>query len=256
MGILKKKLKNYEKKFELELKGIREEFEHRGIKGTNAEKIIGDFLKKYLPPYNRIGTGEVIDTDETISKQMDIIITNEEHPYLGDLSNPELFFIEGVALAGEVKMTLTTNELKKALENGVRFKRLNAKIPNNTKVFCPKGDFYRFINKRGFFIFAFESEITLQKILAEIKLFYSENNAPLDEQIDAIFILDRGVIYNIVKGGSLSFPKIGENPALTGLIPIDKKMNSNILFSLIFWINVAKKKIEYPRSILLEYIYN
>lgn len=255
-NILNKKLKYYEKKFELNLASIREEFAHNGIKGTNAEKILGDFLKMYLPPYNRIGTGEVVDITGKTSKQIDIIITNEEHPYLGDLNTPELFFIEGVALAGEVKMSLTTEELKKALENGKRFKKLDAKISKNTIVSCPKGDLDRFVSKRGFFIFAFESKITLKKIWNEMKIFYSEKKIPLEEQIDGIFILDRGIIYNIVENGSFSFPKINEEAAPIGLVPLDKEICENILFNFIAWVHVAMKKMKYPSSILLEYMYN
>lgn len=74
--MLKKKLLIIERQLVSKLDEIRITYSHRVDKGSIAESIFRDFLREYLPPSNRIGEGEIFDTLENISTQLDVIITN------------------------------------------------------------------------------------------------------------------------------------------------------------------------------------
>ena len=107
--ILKERIDILQKQMLLRLEEIRATYRHSGNKGTNAEQILREFLRYFLPTYHRVGHGEVIDQNGANSRQLDVIVTNEYHPFLNDLSTPSVFIIEGVSCAGEVKSDLSGN---------------------------------------------------------------------------------------------------------------------------------------------------
>jgi hypothetical protein len=105
--MLKKDFEILQKRMLLQLEEIRAKYDHPGNKGSNAEQVLKEFLRAYLPASNRIGHGEVTDLSAARSRQVDVVITNEYHPFLNDLATPGIFFIEGVLCVGEVKSVLT-----------------------------------------------------------------------------------------------------------------------------------------------------
>jgi hypothetical protein len=82
--VLAEKFEALQKQMQARFEEIRVSHQHRTTIGTNVEAIVKEFLRAYLPNYHRIGQGEVIDTHGRISPQMDIVITNEFHPFLSD----------------------------------------------------------------------------------------------------------------------------------------------------------------------------
>jgi len=136
--LIKEKLLIVEKQLKSKLEEIRATHKHRGNSGSVTESVVRQFLREYLPPYNRVGEGEIIDLDENISTQLDIIITNEYHPYLNDLKEPGLFIIEGVASAGEVKTNLNSNDVDTLIQSCIKYKTLAPLIPNIKADIHPK----------------------------------------------------------------------------------------------------------------------
>jgi hypothetical protein len=61
--MLIQKLAIVQKKIQLKIEEIRETHQHKGSKGSNVEQIIREFLRVYFPSDNRIGQGEIIDSD-------------------------------------------------------------------------------------------------------------------------------------------------------------------------------------------------
>ena len=58
----------------------RTRFEHRGDRGTaGGEAPFRDFLSAYLPRGLSVGQGEVIDTHDGRSGQVDVVIADSDH---------------------------------------------------------------------------------------------------------------------------------------------------------------------------------
>jgi hypothetical protein len=165
--MLKEHIEILQKQMLLRLGEIRAAYRHSGNKGANAEQVLRDFLRQFLPPYNRVGHGEVIDQSGASSRQLDAIITNEYHPFLNDLSAPSVFIIEGVSCVAEVKSVLTSDQLIRALENSLSFKRLSVTLQKGATVFGNREDISRFVEKRPSFLFAFESQLSIGTIKEE-----------------------------------------------------------------------------------------
>ncbi len=236
---------------------IKEKHDHSGIKGYKVECIIRDFLIKYLPPYNKIGHGEIIDTAGDISSQTDIIITNEYHPYTVDLNRPNLFFIEGVACIGEVKSTLTSDEFTKSLQNCFRFKNLKIKMSKGMQVYCNDSDIKRFIERRPYFLFAFDSQLAIDNIIEKVREFNNNNAKEIWQQIDAIFLLDRGSIINFGNGkGSYKYILNENHKSQPGYVIFRIENKPNMLFDFLAWISVVIQKYIIYENIITYYLIN
>jgi hypothetical protein len=252
--MIEEKLKLLQEEMELKLKKIQVTHQHKGNRGDNAEEIVKDFIREYLPPYYRVGNGEVIDTHDNISNETDVVILNEHHPFLNDLTNPSLFFIEGVAAAGEVKSNLSSKDLDTTLIKCHKFKTLSPYFTKGTKTFCNDSDLKRYVERRPFFLFAFKSQLTIETIFKKVVLYNQKHALDMTQQIDGIFLLDRGYILNFGDGqGALSF-QTNEGELAKGYIPFLKENQSNILFNFLTWLSTTIPRIEIYDSILIQYL--
>ena len=200
-GTLQERLGLLQEIMNLKLQIIRKSHQHSGNRGGNAEQIVRDFLREFLPPHNRIGHGEVIDLNGSLSRQTDVVVTNEYHPFLNDLTNPSVFIIEGVACAGEVKSVLTTEGLEHALEAAQALKLLRVQHQEGSQIFTNKEDRSRFVDSRPYFLFAFESQLLIETVKERIDFWNSSKSVPLGQQLDAVFILSKGGLINFGGGG-------------------------------------------------------
>ncbi len=90
--------------------------ESRISKGEKREKIVGTFLRNYLPKNWGISTGEVFNQDGLVSRQVDIIIYDYSRPALRD-ADLKLFPVGSVLATCEVKTTLDKERLDEAVQN-------------------------------------------------------------------------------------------------------------------------------------------
>jgi len=199
-SILKKKFLFKEKQMLVKLEEIRETNKHSGIKGDLVEISFRSFLRSYLPRRFDVGTGEVIDLNGVRSKQTDVVITNQDHPFIFSENEPGFFFIEGVSGAGELKTILTSTKLKDDIKKSYQFKKLRITHTKGSIVDANESDLKRFYNCPPFFLFALESEISLNKILDIILEFEKNNNVVKNSILDGVFILNLGIILNIGDG--------------------------------------------------------
>jgi hypothetical protein len=73
-------------------------------KGIEREIFVRRFLAQVLPPIFRFGHGDIIDTSQESSGQIDVVIENPFFPSLPIVDGgPRLYLAEGVAAALEVK---------------------------------------------------------------------------------------------------------------------------------------------------------
>jgi hypothetical protein len=157
-----------------ELEKVRATFAHAGNKGTVVEKEFRRFIVDHTAHNLDVGEGEVIDSFGNFAGaiggpgQIDVIIIDGSHPRTFARDQPGIFFIEGVVGAGEIKSVLTSTDLGTAIAKSRSFKELTPVIGKcDMTVTCPS-DLARFVNKRPYFLFAFESQLTLDTIAREI----------------------------------------------------------------------------------------
>ena len=232
----------------------RATFTHQGDKGTSVESSFRLFLQKYLARRLEVGHGEIIDRKMRRSKQTDIIIVSEDHPFTFTPDLPGLFFIEGVCAAGEVKTNLTSTELESAIDASFHFKQLEIMPGKNTMASMNESDGKRFYKCPPYFLIAFESQLKLDSIFDKIETFAKLKGFVVNEVnkiVDAVFILDRGWIINFGDGkGCLQFwAEKGE--LVNGWV----SMNSGtVLFDFLGWLSTVMPRMIRFEPILPGYI--
>lgn len=167
---------------------------HHGSIGSNREFFIENFIKKSFPSKFIVGSGEVLDSEDNVSKQADIIIYDECMPIF-DYSSTKHFLSEGVFAHIEVKSNLTSVELTTALDVTKSIKTLKREINFSTSV----GD----IKKASSFIFAYEGtkkELFKNKVLE----YYATRNS-MDDCVNAICVLDKYVMIKMFDHESASW---------------------------------------------------
>ncbi|MFC1483855.1 DUF6602 domain-containing protein [Candidatus Neomarinimicrobiota bacterium] len=90
---------------------------HGGELGDAREALIKGVLSRILPSIYDIGTGEIIDSENNYSKQVDIVISRSDSPTLTLPSGSRVFLIESVLAAIEVKSRIGSTNLRDALDN-------------------------------------------------------------------------------------------------------------------------------------------
>jgi hypothetical protein len=192
--MLQERIAAAEVQMKAKLAEARASFAHRGIRGDHAEAALRFFLRQYMPRRFSIGTGEVVDSQGARSSQTDVVIANEDHPFTFSDEEPGLFFVEGVSAAAEVKAVLTREQLQTTIENSRSWKRLLVNPGKGTTAHANPEDQQRFYQTPPYFLFAFESQLslaTIEKVLLEAG---SYADTPMQRQLDAVLVLDRGAI--------------------------------------------------------------
>lgn len=240
---------------EAQMRGVLEEaratFVHSGGKGASIENSFRVFLRQYLPRRLEIGHGEIIDSQGRRSKQTDVVIVNEDHPFTFTPDLPGLFFVEGVCAAGEVKATLTSEGLKSSLENSRHFKKLRIEPGNGTMMCTNPSDRGRFCKCPPWFLVAFESQLTLASIRTRIEEFVEQNAIEANRLVDAVFILGRGWVINFGDGkGALQF-RTSNGALVSGWVHKD---SDSVLFDLLGWLSAVMPRMIRFEPILPRYI--
>jgi hypothetical protein len=165
-----------------------------------------------------------------------------------------LFFIEGVSCVGEIKSQLTSSDLKSVLENCKSFKKLAPKLEVNASAKGSIEDLKRYLDKRPYFLFAFESQLTIETIRERINEFNAESAKNLLEQLDGVFLLDRGALINFGSGtGSLVLiDPAGQS--WPGMQVAATNENSNVLIQFLGWLSSVMLKINLSKPPILQYL--
>lgn len=102
--------------------------DHKTILGDARESFIRDVLQRFLPRNISIGSGQIVDAEGGISKQIDLIIYRNDFPILRTFGSADVYLIEGVVATVEVKSQLNETQLFQALENGKSVRNLKVSI--------------------------------------------------------------------------------------------------------------------------------
>lgn len=249
--MLRDEFQSIETQMKEKLSQIRKRFTHPGDKGTGAEIVFRDFLREYLPRRLAIGQGEIVDTEGYRSKQTDVVIANEDHPFTFTEDSPGLFFIEGVMGAGEVKATLTREHFEQSIRNSRAFKMLKVRRPQGTIAKAITSDLERYYKCPPWFLFAYESQLRLSTICEQLKKESQQNVGEATNLVDAIFVLGKGWVINFGDGqGAFQFKDLTGNP-VTGWVW--QEVDATI-FEFMAWLSIVMPRVIQFESILIPYL--
>ena len=170
---------------------------HGDIKGYGREALTGEFLESHMPDQIEFLTGEIIDTEDNRSTQLDIILQSKSSPKIPMWGNIHLCYADMTIAAIEVKSNLTTQHLKKSLDACFALKALK------------RNTVYKAVGKKDLFaipyiIFAFTGLLE-KTILEHIDEYAREHNLHPDLFTpDMIVVLDKD--YYICKNDGWQFP--------------------------------------------------
>lgn len=154
--------------------------------GTAREVLIQDFLQKILPENIHLCSGQIFNTNDTFSGQIDIVLSPKSHPKLQISENIALFPLESSIGAIEVKSNLTTAELSKCLKICKELSDLT--IENNDNAKSEKHNY-----GTSYSIFAYDGckyntiLKTIDDFVAKNQCKYHSNDLP-----DIVLVLKRG----------------------------------------------------------------
>ncbi|WP_186077772.1 DUF6602 domain-containing protein [Burkholderia gladioli] len=183
-------------KLKASLDEARAAVQHRTIKGHLNEDAVANWIRPLLPGSVGVTTGEVIDSEGGRSRQVDVLLydiaTTSRFLSQGDV---DVLPIESVYGAIEVKTYLNKAEIENAFENMKAIKALkklayHPGLGSTTKLLYGKELRYW---SQQFFVFAYESD-GLDTVLGHVERL--NNTQPIDQRIDLVCVLDKGLIIN------------------------------------------------------------
>ena len=239
----------FQMKSQLEKARIR--FKHPGDKGASSEDSFRSFLREYLPRRLAIGSGEVVDSKAKRSAQVDVVIVSEDHPFTFTEDLPGLFFIEGVAGAGEVKSLLTRDHLEQAISNSKKIKQLSIDFGAGTMVYASTSDLERYYKHPPYFLFAYESQLSIQTVLQRLQQEVDTDGVAHIDLLDAVYILGKGWLVNFGNGEG-SFKYI--SPEKESLPGWQGANTEDVLLPLMAWLSHVMPRFQRQLPILNKYL--
>ncbi len=179
---------------------------HPGLKGASFEETFRTFLKDYLPQSLNISTGILVDSYGSVSRQLDVIISDRaKTPIFSSSGNLRVIPVECAYAVIEVKANLNADELNGVFQNmeSVRNLKKNAFVR-------PIGDITYEDNLYGkkweiwpvnYYVFAYDS-IDLMTLAGHIHEIHQTKKLPEHQRIDTVCVLDKGVICNQLGDGT------------------------------------------------------
>lgn len=203
---------------------------HGGSKGSAREVVVTEFLKANLPSNLDFTTGQIFDSRDNLSGQVDIIIYHKHSLKLNFGKDQDMVPVDSVLASIECKSSLTTgsmtegsSSLKTTLDSCVKSKslfRINPvgiddgylmernlpahvrNIAEQVTGMCPS------MEKTPFIVFTFKGpeEATLRDSLFQ---YMDGHNVELDSMPDIIAVLDKG--YYLLKNNGFFIKKVPGN---------------------------------------------
>jgi hypothetical protein len=165
---------------------------------------------------------------------------------------PRSFFIEGVIAAAEVKTSLDKTETIDCLDKARTFKRLLATVEGKDLQAhnVEAEDWPRYLLRRPFFAFAYEDARALSVVQQNVEDWVSANAVPQEEQIDAFFILNKGIIVNLGSGTGVTEMQDANGNLVSGFV---RSETSTVFSQLITWLSRICPSFTSLHPILLRY---
>lgn len=181
---------------------IRSEITHKGERGAQQEETLIKFLSHYLPKKYGIGSGEIVNSHDQVSRQCDIVIYNvNESPLLLIREGYQLFPVESVVATIEVKSTINQRSVSEIITNIASIGSLFEKEAHSP--FCT--------------FFAYKSDYHGEDRSKKVAKSFSKFCKDLEPSnfFDQGCVLDTGLFYSleIEKKGAIGFTITQNTPA-------------------------------------------
>jgi hypothetical protein len=195
---------------------------------------------------------EIHDTHGRVTKEIDLALLNRFHPTFLLTDPPRSLYMEGVIAAAEVKTSLDKRDTIDCLEKAQAFKRLLARVEGNDLAAhsVDSEDTFRFLIRRPFFAFAYEDSRPLSSLQKNIEEWMIDNCAPDHEKIDAVFVLNKGIMVNLASGAGAIEAKDAKGNLVSGFARRETKA---IFSQLILWLSLVCPSFSSLNPILLKY---
>ncbi|AYO09623.1 hypothetical protein D0784_09515 [Vibrio campbellii] len=128
--------KTFEKYCESVVTSINSEYEkskvigHLPTVGAVREEQIKELLSKHLPELIHVVSGQVIDSNDLMSRQQDIVLVHKSMPRLPFAHEIDLIFIEGVIATLEIKTNIDRRVLQSVGKNFQSIRVLKPEVNN------------------------------------------------------------------------------------------------------------------------------
>ena len=121
----RRSLSSAQKKLDTMIPAIQDLIPHSGEKGALVEHQFRSNLTEILPEKIGVSHGFVIDSNNEVSKQMDIILYDKLNtPRIFSSDDAQIFPVEATYACGEIKTTLNSEALEDSFEKCLSYKRL------------------------------------------------------------------------------------------------------------------------------------
>ncbi len=243
-------------KLSAELAGVRATMSHSGNKGSRTEEAFREFLRDHIPRKHDVGHGEVTDVQGRSAGamygpgQIDVLIIDEAHPRFAGPAEPGLYFIEGVLAGGEVKTHLKLGDVDEIVRKAAAFKLLQVTHAEGDAIRAQLEDFERFVNRRPYFLFAYESETTVDSLVTRLNESARSQGISLVQSVDAVFLLDRGAAINVGDGQGSVRGIDGVGNPIRGWVA----QQNPVMVDLIAWLHEVMPNITHARSLICRYV--
>lgn len=233
----------------------RADFDHRGVKGDAVEEAVRAFLRAHLPRRYDVGKGEVIDRFGHRTSQLDVIVLNDEQPFVHPEGTSGVYLAEGVSAVGEVKTRLDKTALDDILSKGERIRQLRLSYSKGDQIYTNESDRKRFISSLPYFAVAMEAHMSGDAILAQL-MAADDADSPEDAgvklpKLDALFILGLGTVINFGDGqGSFRFIR-SDGELVPGWIPFPE---DDVLVTMFTWLHAVMPRVLRHNSIGVQYL--
>jgi hypothetical protein len=159
------------------------------VKGGLNEDIVAKFLEDTVPNWFVSTNSQIIDSNENITDEQDICVCNNNQFFMQPDSG--LLIAEGVDFVVQVKAKITDSELNRAIKSCTKVKEIKRKSNQGDTVYSNgilPPEWFDYI---PYFCFAFSSELQGKTIAERLNTKYKDID--VTKQIDALFVLDKGI---------------------------------------------------------------
>ena len=217
-------------------KQMRSDFEkarkavnHPGLKGASFEETFRTFLREYLPRSLDVCTGVLVDSNGSVSRQLDVIISDSaKTPIFYRSGDIRVIPVECAYTVIEIKAYLNAKELDSIFQNmeSVRNLKKIAYVKSAGAIIYSDNLYGREweIWPINYYVFAYDS-IKLTNLAKQINARHQDKNLPECSRIDTVCVLDKGVICNQLEDG-----KFNALPEPGSKLYISKTTRSLLLF--------------------------
>jgi len=191
------------------------------------------------------------------SAQLDVIVNSIDQPIVYPPDQAGIYLIEAVTAAAEVKTTLTTHELDRAIGAAEKFKRLRPRSSAGDTRYTNPADDKRFYSAPPFFLFAYESKVNPQTLIdrlaAALPVSALEGQPGGDQEaVDAVFVLGRGFAINYGTGdGAFAYVTPDGTLSASGWVWFEA---DHVLANMFVWLHAVMPTVHRFQSVLLPYL--